>query len=548
MVKKIELDGIDKRLLNVLQAGFPIAREPFALIANETAINEVDVIGRVRRLKRSGFIRYIGPVFDARSLGYSSTLVAMSVSVDRLESAAGVVSKHPGVSHNYQRDHRYNLWFTLTLPADVDRGETLSALSAEIEPEAMLDMPSVRRFKVHAVFDVEGSENADGFDSAEGHRTAKPDISDWAVVEELQRDLPIVRRPFDGAARAAGMSVDDFLERCRSLKERGVMRRFGAAVAHRKVGFVVNVMVCWDAPCDSAEEAGRRMATFSEVSHCYERATGDGWPYNLYTMIHGKTEEGCRGVIRSIASQTGIEKYESLFTMREFKKERVVFRPPGSGSTAKRYYPISVDIGGKRCVVIGGGDVALRKVRALLEHGALVQVIGPELCIELREMAGDGRLRTVERGYRAGDAKDAFVVIAATDDAVTNERVARDAHRLEKLVNVVDVPDRSNFIVPSCLRRGDLSIAVSTGGTSPALSRKIRSNLEKVIGEEYESLVSLVGEVRAELKQAGIIVSGDGWQRALDLEALLGLLRRGRRDEAKRQLLNTLGERGQDER
>ncbi|MEA1958403.1 MAG: NAD(P)-dependent oxidoreductase [Chloroflexota bacterium] len=539
-MKKIELDVIDKGLLNVLQAGFPIAREPFALTANEIAINEVDVIGRVRRLKRGSIIRYIGPVFDARSLGYSSTLVAMSVPVDRLESAARIVNEHPGVSHNYQRDHQYNLWFTLTLPADKDIQGKVLALSEEIEPEAMMELPALKRFKVSALFDVGGSESSLGNMLSEPNLDAALDSTDWAVIIELQRDLPIVRRPFDGAARAAGVSVDDFLERGRSLKERGVMRRFGAAVAHTKVGFAANVMVCWNVPRDSVGEAGRRMAAFSEVSHCYERATRDGWPYNLYTMIHGRTERECRDVISKIASRTGIEKYETLFTVKEFKKERIRFAPPGSGSTANRYYPISVDIGGKRCVVIGGGDVALRKVRTLLEHSALVQVIGPELCPGIEALIVDGKITATRRSYRRDDLRGAFVVIAATDDAVTNERVARDAHRLGKLVNVVDVPDRSNFIVPSCLRRGDLSIAVSTGGASPALARRIRERLEGDFGEEYETLLSLVGRVRAELKQGGIIVSGDGWHDALDLDVLLDLVRKDRLEQAERHLIDKL--------
>ena len=204
------------------------------------------------------------------------------------------------------------------------------------------------------------------------------------------------------------------------------------------------------------------------------------------------------------------------------------------------YYPIFLNIGGKRCVVVGGGQVALRKVRALLEHRANVEVISPELCSELIELAEGGQIRVVRRHYQSGDLQKALVAIAATDDSDINLQVAKEAQSKAVLVNVVDDAENSDFIVPSCLRRGDVTIAISTAGKSPALARKIRTRLEKDFGDEYASLALLVDEVRTEAKQRGIRVDGDAWQEALDLSLLTDLLRRGDSEKARDILLSNL--------
>ncbi len=204
------------------------------------------------------------------------------------------------------------------------------------------------------------------------------------------------------------------------------------------------------------------------------------------------------------------------------------------------YYPVFLNVDGKKCVVVGGGQVALRKVRVLLEHGADVEVISPDLCPELAKLAGSGEIRALTRKYRAGDLKNAFVAIAATDNGDINQRVVVEARRRAILVNVVDDAENSDFIVPSYLRRGELTIAVSTGGKSPALARKIRSRLEKELGDEYALVARLIGEVRAEIKQQKIKIDTDDWQEALDLDQLLDLLRKGEKLKAKAILLSNL--------
>lgn len=210
------------------------------------------------------------------------------------------------------------------------------------------------------------------------------------------------------------------------------------------------------------------------------------------------------------------------------------------GSHEFPHYPIFLDICGKKCVVVGGGKVALRKVKVLLEHGGNVEVVSPTLCPELSQLAENRSIKVLNKNYQPGVLVGAFVAIAATTEADTNEKVAEEARRQGVLVNVVDNPEQSDFIVPSYLRRGDITIAISTTGKSPALARKIRTRLEQNFGDEYAFLVKLISEVRTELKQRGIIVSGNAWQKALDLDLLLELVRSGRREEAKTTLLNNL--------
>jgi siroheme synthase-like protein len=214
---------------------------------------------------------------------------------------------------------------------------------------------------------------------------------------------------------------------------------------------------------------------------------------------------------------------------------------------ASPYHPIFLNIKGRKCVVVGGGQVALRKVNALLKHGANVEVISAAPCQELGKLADMGEVHILSRDYAPGDLVGALIAIAATDNSKTNKEVAREAKERGTLINVVDDPDSSDFIVPSYLSRGDVTIAVSTGGRSPALARKIRVNIEKGFGTEYASLASLVSEVRSELKRRGIKVGSDDWQEVLDLDWLIDMVQAGRTEEVRAVLLTNLEKRGRRE-
>lgn len=204
------------------------------------------------------------------------------------------------------------------------------------------------------------------------------------------------------------------------------------------------------------------------------------------------------------------------------------------------YYPIMLNIKGKRCVVVGGGKVALRKVKMLLECGAKVTVISPALHQDLIRLAKDKAIRLIKQDYKPEDLDGAVVLIAATDVEEINRSVAQEAKRRGVLVNVVDDPGNSDFIVPSLLRRGDLTIAISTGGGSPALAKKIRKNLEHLLGKEYAHLLALIKEVRSDLTRKDKRVRAEIWQEALDLDLLIGLLKARQKKDAKKKLLEKL--------
>lgn len=160
------------------------------------------------------------------------------------------------------------------------------------------------------------------------------------------------------------------------------------------------------------------------------------------------------------------------------------------------YFPVCLDIEKKMCLVIGGGRVAERKVKGLLEHGGKVRVISPDLTAELADLHAQGRMDWLARDYQEGDLQGAFLVIAATDDVSVQGRVHGEAEERNVLLNVADVPKWCNFILPATARRGDLGISVSTGGKSPALARRLRQELETLFGPEYELLTDILGCLR----------------------------------------------------
>lgn len=204
------------------------------------------------------------------------------------------------------------------------------------------------------------------------------------------------------------------------------------------------------------------------------------------------------------------------------------------------YYPIFLNIQGKRCVVIGGGKVSLRKAKMLLDCGANVFVISPKPHPDIAKLSKERAIHLIQRDYEAQDLKGAVIAIVCTDVKEVNRKVADEAKKAGILVNVADDPEPSDFIIPAFFRRGNLTVAVSTSGVSPALARKIRTKLEKSFGEEYASLLSLIGEVRSTLKEKGYIVDAEAWQEALDLDLLIQLVRSGQRKKAKVILLSKL--------
>ncbi len=326
-MRMAELDLIDRRLLNLLQGAFPLVERPFAALASELGVTEDEVLERARRLHDAGVIRHLSAIFDVYRVGYRSALVACVVPPERLDDAAAVISAHPGVSHNYSREHRFNLWFVMAVPSDQDFDAAVDALVREAGVETYHVLPAKRLFKIAVEYDMVGGAAA-ARKRENGHRKAprRPlTEEEKRIVRLTQEDLPIVPRPFAPAAEALGMTEAELLRRLQALQEEGIMRRFAAVLRHQEAGFESNGMVCWRPPDDRIEATGEALAADPRVSHCYWRPTFDDWPYPVFSMIHAREREEVERIARELSEKIGVADYAILFSVREYKKERVKY-------------------------------------------------------------------------------------------------------------------------------------------------------------------------------------------------------------------------------
>ncbi len=324
----MNLDNVNRNLLNLLQAEFPLVSEPYACLGENLGITEDEVIRRVEKLKTAGFIRMIGPLLDTGKLSYKTTLVAMRVTETELDKATQIVIDNPGVSHAYERNHHFNLWFTLAVSSSVNIDTMLKQMFSTITTEAVFTLPVLKLFKLRVYFDLSGdgqTETLYNTDRKVSQQETELSPADRMVINEIQKDLPPVPRPFADMAAKLGMNEEEFLKQYQSLLSRGIIRRLSASVNHRKVGYVANAMTCWAAPGEKVEMAGQKLAALQEVSHCYERKTNSLWRYNLFAMIHSQTREECQQIAAKMSADIGLTDYVLLFSTREFKKKRIKY-------------------------------------------------------------------------------------------------------------------------------------------------------------------------------------------------------------------------------
>lgn len=328
-----ELDGLDRRLLNRIQEDFPLVPRPYAALGEALGCDEAEVRDRIARLRQARVIRQISAIFDTRALGYHSTLVAMRIPPERLEAGARRISEHPGVSHNYARQHEYNLWFTLAVPPWQDVAQVAERLGREVGAERTRVLPTLRLFKIGVHLDVAGERTPETLETgrvyggadAERGRATPLTGRDVAMIRQLQQDLPGIPRPFRPWAERLGCTEAELFAWCAAMTACGKMRRFAAVLRHQNAGFVSNAMGVWRVPPERVAEVGPVMASFAAVSHCYERPTYPDFPYNLYTMVHGRTRQECLQTLEAIAARTGVTDRAYLWSSREFKKERVLY-------------------------------------------------------------------------------------------------------------------------------------------------------------------------------------------------------------------------------
>ncbi len=323
------IDPIDGQLLNRIQGDFPVVARPFAELANWLETDEQDVIVRIDGLKQRGVIRQISAIFDTRQLGYKSSLVAMQIPHERIDQAAEVINRHPGVSHNYRRNHAFNLWFTVAVPPSVDIARTVELLGDEAQATSTRLMPTIRLFKIGVDLDMAGGRGMTARGTPEYDHTKRerenPPLTprEIAVIRELQDDIELVSRPFLAMAERLGTTEDGLFAEARALQESARLRRFAAILHHREAGYKANAMSVWKAPDDRVLECGVQMASFRSVSHCYQRPIYPDWPYNIFGMIHGHSARDCQETVDAIQAETGLTDYALLFSSKEYKKVRV---------------------------------------------------------------------------------------------------------------------------------------------------------------------------------------------------------------------------------
>jgi DNA-binding Lrp family transcriptional regulator len=327
----VPLDELDKRLLNLLQGSFPLAPRPFAGVAQLAEVTEDEVLRRTRRLLDERIIREITPIYDTRVLGYRSMLVAAKVDPDNPWRAARIINSHPGVSHNYLRDHDFNIWFTIATEPGSRLGleGTLEVLQRLTGAESVRQLPTLRLFKIR--MDLEMEKGTDALatvaQAVEPNEPEAIELSelDVAVIRATQGPMEVEAEPYAGAAGELGMSQERLLDHLEGMRERRALRRVAAILFHRRAGFSANGMGVWRVPEERIMELGPRMASFRGISHCYQRPTYPDWPYSVFTMAHGRSKEECDAILDSIAADTGIEDRRTLYSSTEFKKIRLLY-------------------------------------------------------------------------------------------------------------------------------------------------------------------------------------------------------------------------------
>ncbi len=316
-----------KEILLRVQKNFPLTAKPFEAIAKELNMTESEVIRIVQEQKDEKIIRQTSAIFDTKSLGYKSSLVAFEIDEDKINNAVEIINAHPGVSHNYERNHKFNIWFTMAVSPDTKLGldKTIDILAKLVNANAFIMLPTLKLFKISVKLDTTGK----GDKKEKIIKKEKIDINlttlHMEVVKLLQNDITIKSEPFEDIIKQLDITYEQFFIIVEDLHKSGTMRRFASILNHRRAGFNANAMVVWDVDETNGEAIGKAAAEFSAVSHCYLRPKYDNWQYNLFTMVHGKTKEETNAVIADIEKEIESKSHMPLYSSREFKKIRLKY-------------------------------------------------------------------------------------------------------------------------------------------------------------------------------------------------------------------------------
>ena len=330
---QVVLDTLDKELLQQLQDNFPVEKRPWTDLGQMLGISEAEVLSRIHRLSAEGVIRKLRTILDAKKLNTcSSTLMAMKVPEEKMEDVVNVVNEYMSVTHNYRREHDYNLWFTVTTCGSKDLGSTVEEIKRRtgIPERDILDLPTTSVFKIDVRFKFTngGLKAMNGNNNSNNNGNSNlnnADAINKAIIRSTQDEIPLVDEPFAEIANETGISQDEVITRLKELISVGVIKRLGISVNQRKIGIVANAVVAWKVPQEQVKRVGAMLSAYREITHCYERVTVPGkWECNLFTVIHGYNRESVEEIARKMSEAVGISDYLVMFSNEQFKRTSVM--------------------------------------------------------------------------------------------------------------------------------------------------------------------------------------------------------------------------------
>ena len=322
-------------LLNGWQRDFPIMPRPFEHLGTTVGAGETAVLGTLERLQRRGAISRVGAVFGARRVG-ASTLAALAAPAERLEEIAASISARPEVNHNYQREHRYNLWFVANAADPARLRAALEAIGRD-SGCAVLSLPLEKEYHIDLGFDLRSAHKHHARTS--GTPLREPDALEQRLIAALQPGLDLVSRPFARLGEKVGITEGEVLARISGWIDEGLVKRFGVVVRHQELGYRANAMVVFDAPDREVDRIGRQLAAEAAVTLCYRRSRSlPDWPYNLYCMVHGRSRGEVQPVIEHLSRLAGLPA-ATLFSTRRFKQcgARYFAEPPAPEAAASGF-------------------------------------------------------------------------------------------------------------------------------------------------------------------------------------------------------------------
>ncbi|MBL8504583.1 MAG: Lrp/AsnC family transcriptional regulator [Rhodocyclaceae bacterium] len=326
------MDSLDFRLINEFQRDFPLEPQPFAEIAYRLCIDEETVLAALQRLRETGVVSRVGAVFAPRRVG-ASTLAALAAPPDRLEEIAARVSGRPEVNHNYEREHRYNLWFVVTACDEAHLARALEAIEGDTDCK-VISLPLEHEFYIDLGFDLAGvCKSPTPGRRIENQAARALSATEKRLMGALQHGLDLVPRPFARLGERAELAEDEVIATLKRWRGEGLIKRFGVVVRHHELGYTANAMVVWDLPDAEVERIGGLLAAEPEVTLCYQRRRHrPEWPYNLYCMIHGRERAGVERAVAALRERFGLSDYPHaiLFSRRRFKQRGAHYVAPAA--------------------------------------------------------------------------------------------------------------------------------------------------------------------------------------------------------------------------